>query len=67
MRLAKVALCMASCAACHQWPNAVTKVAVIASLAVALAIEATRLLGRRGSGPHVERNTLGSFRVAHGL
>ena len=51
VRLAKVALCMASCAACHQWPNAVTKIAVVASLPVALACEATRLLGKRGPGP----------------
>ena len=51
VRLAKVALCLASCAACQQWPNAVTKLAVVASLAVALAFEATRLIGKRGSGP----------------
>ena len=51
VRLAKVALCMASCAACHQWPNAVTKAAVVASLAVALAFEATCLFNKRRSGP----------------
>ena len=52
-KLAKMALCMASCAACHQWPNALTKVAVVASLAVALACEATRLFGRRKSEPGI--------------
>ena len=48
VRLAKVALCLASCAAFSGWPSQIIKVAVVASLSVALAAEAIRIFGRKG-------------------
>ena len=47
VRLAKVALCLASCADFSGWPSQIVKVAVVASLSVALAAEAIRVFGKK--------------------
>ena len=47
VRLAE-ALCLASCAAFLGWSHQIVKVAVVASLSVALAAEAIRIFGKKG-------------------